>query len=175
MVHYFGFGANRDIRMIEAIIGRRARGVPALLKGYRLCVQSLPHIPDTIAPNAPAPVSPRSIIASNWPPEFESYGVRPAPSYAVLGTIWTLSPVERELVRDWELIDFGWSEDTSGYATTVHGAVVPMVTEQLRVNQEIDRVVDGHVYPPFLFPVDDFARIAQKSREEFYKRTFAGT
>jgi hypothetical protein len=172
MIHYFGFGANRDNRMIEALIGRSIVGVPALLNGYRLCVQSLPHIPDTIVPTAPVPVSPRAVIAENWPPEFESYGVRPARAYVVAGTIWALTHIEREIIRDWELVDFGWSEDVSGEAVTLSGARVPVVTEQLRANQLIDRTVDTYDYPNFLHPVSDFVRVATKCRSEFLERVF---
>lgn len=76
-IFYFGYGANRDPKMMEAITGKKNLvGRPAVLKGYSLCVQRLDQVPDTIAPSAPAPVSPRTILKDNWSPTFTSYIIK---------------------------------------------------------------------------------------------------
>src|SRR3990172_8250986 len=111
-VLYFAYGANRDIRMMQAITGSgELKGRPATLKGYSFYVQRLDQILDTIAENSPAPISPRDLLKESWPDTFTSYIIKEDPEGEVSGTVWELSPLQRELVRDWELVDFGWYGD----------------------------------------------------------------
>lgn len=53
---------------------------------------------------------------------------------------------------------------------TEDGQLVEVQTEGLREGQEVDREVNGRSYEPFLNPVDDFRRVARRSREEFLER-----
>src|SRR3990170_7671433 len=105
-VLYFGYGANSRREMMEAITGNpHLVGHPAALKGFRLCVQRLDQVPEAA----------RKILRDHWPESFESYIIKPgSESDEVAGTVWDLTPLERELVRDWELVDVGWYQDMEG-------------------------------------------------------------
>ena len=170
---YFGYGANRDPKMMEWITGNKTLvGRPGVLKGYTLCVQKLSQVPDSVFPTAPAPFSARAnIIAGGWTQTFTSYNIKEDPKGEVYGTIWELSPQDRELVRDWELIDFGWYKDIKDItAETEDGQRVKIETEGLREGQEVDREVNGKYYPPFLNNLEDFLRVAEQSRGEYFAR-----
>ena len=88
-----------------------------------------------------------------------------------MGTVWELIPLERELVRDWELVDFGWYNDIEGKAVTKDGQEVEIQTEGFREGQEVDREVDGKNYKPFLNRLENFQRVAEKARKEYLERT----
>lgn len=170
---YFGYGANSQREMMEAITGNKNLvGQPGVLKGFKLCIQRMDQVPDSVFPDSPAPVSPKKILKESWGKDFEAYIIKlGADKDEVFGTVWELTPQERELVRDWELIDFGWYKDFKGKAVTVDGKTVDIQTEGLREGQEIDREVDGKNYPPFLNRFEDFQRVAEKARREFLERT----
>lgn len=158
---YFGYGANSQREMMEAITGNRnLKGQPAVLKGYALCVQKLSQVPDLVKKN----------LQESWGDSFETYIIKPDPNGEVAGTIWELSPDERELVRDWELIDLGWYKDMVGKAVIEDGTEIDVQTEGLREGQRIDREVRGKYYPPFLNNLKDFKRIAEQSRREYFAR-----
>ncbi len=168
---YFAYGANRDIRMMKAITGSQELvGQPGVLKGYALCVQKLNQVPDVVSETAPVPVSPRALLKESWPDTFESYIIKPDPGGEVAGTIWELTPLQRELVRDWEMVDFGWYGDINAEAVTQDGLVVNVQTEGLRDGQEVDREVDGHNYETWLNNPADFERVAEKARREYLER-----
>lgn len=169
---YFGYGANSQREMMEAITGNKNLvGQPGILKGFKLCVQRMNQVPDSVFPSSPAPVSPRQIIRDNWLDSFETYVIKPGEDVdEVVGTIWELTSLERELVRDWELVDFGWYKDARGIAVTQNGEEINIQTEGFREGQEIDREVDGKNYEPFLNKVEDFQRVAEKSRREYFDR-----
>lgn len=171
---YFGYGANRTVKMMEAITGNpNLIGKPASLRGFKLYVQRLDQIPDTISPTAPVPISPKSaILRFDWDETFESYTIKPgSKNDEVSGTVWALTSQERELVRDWELIDFGWYKDKKDLiAIAADGQKIVVETEILRDGQEVDREVDGKDYEPFLKPIEAFQRNAAASREVYLSR-----
>lgn len=170
-VYYFGYGANRDLAMMTAITGKEnLLGKPGVLKGYTLCVQKLGQIPDNILPTSPVQVSPRTIIEEGWPETFESYIIKPDPEGEVQGTIWELDPQDRALVREWELIDFGWYQDIKTKATAEDGTEIEIETEGLREGQQVDREVDGKNYETWLNRPEDFAKVAVRAREEYLER-----
>lgn len=108
IIQYFAYGSNKDVRMMKAITGAHELiGRPGILKDYTLCVQKLNQIPDIVFETAPAPISPRALLKESWPDTFESYIIKPDPNSEVVGTIWELTPLQRELVREWEMVDFG--------------------------------------------------------------------
>lgn len=113
-VAYFGYGANRDPRMMGWILKRNPdtlAGYDAALEGYGLAIQRLDQVPDKVVQDAPAPRSARDLLKESWDEDFMSYVIFPSPEGRVSGVMWKLTPEERERVRDWELIDFGWYED----------------------------------------------------------------
>jgi hypothetical protein len=177
-VLYFGFGANRDVRMMSAILGKPKSELKAIaqaiLEGYELVVQTLEDIPDTISPEAPIKRSPRSILEESWDDSFRSYAIRRSSfGHRVSGTIWEITPFERERVRDWELIDFGWAEDYLGLARTNNGHEVQIVTERLPAGQKAKIIVNGLLYPTWLQPPERFEAIAEKARQEYDQRVKA--
>lgn len=172
-VLYFGYGANRDARMIAAILGKPVEqlvGRPAVLQDYQLGVQGLNQIPDTVMPNAPEPISPRQILKNVWGDGFESYVIEYRPGSKVSGTIWELTPEERERVRDWELLDYGWYEDCEGKAITADGDEIDVVTERIREDQVLGREVDGMNYETWLADPERFEAIAKRSMLEYDER-----
>jgi hypothetical protein len=171
-VLYFGYGANSQREMMEAITGNKnLAGQPGVLKGFKLCIQKIDQVPDSVFPGSPAPVSPKKILKDSWGEDFETYIIKPGEETdEVTGTIWELTPLERELVRDWELVDFGWYKDMKGKAVTLDGEDIVVQTEGLREGQEIDREVNDKNYKPFLNRLEDFQRVAEKSRREYLER-----
>lgn len=158
---YFGYGANSQREMMEAITGNRnLKGQLAILRGYTLCVQKLSQAPDSV----------RKILEESWGDNFETYIIKPDNNGEVAGTIWELSSQDRELVREWELIDFGWYKDMEGKAVIENGTEIDVQTEGLRGGQIINRGVRGRYYLPFLNKLEDFQRVAEKARGEYFAR-----
>jgi len=160
---YFGYGANSQREMMEAITGNKnLAGQQGILRGFKLCVQRMDQVPDL----------PKRILKDSWGDDFETYIIKPGEETdEVMGTVWELIPLERELVRDWELVDFGWYNDIEGKAVTKDGQEVEIQTEGFREGQEVDREVDGKNYKPFLNRLEDFQRVAEKARKEYLERT----
>lgn len=171
-VLYFGYGANSQREMMEAITGNENLvGQSGVLRGFKLCIQRMSQVPDSVFPNSPVAVSPKQILKESWPDNFETYIIKPGEETdEVAGTVWELTPLERELVRDWELVDFGWYKDIKGKALTTDGKEVDIQTEGFREGQEVDREINGKDYEPFLNRVEDFQRVAEKARKEYLER-----
>lgn len=171
IIQYFAYGANRDLRMMRAITGSQELvGHLGILKGYTLCVQKLNQVPDIVLKTSPAPISPRALLKESWPDTFESYIIKPDPKGEVSGTIWELTPLQRKLVRDWELVDFGWYKDIDASAVTTDGQVIQVQAEGLREGQEVDREINGNNYETWLNDPVDFERVAEKARREYFER-----
>lgn len=160
--------------MVEITGNQHLIGVPATLLGYQLCVQKLSQVPNTQIerPGMMPLVSPRQVLIPIWPEGFESYTIIRTNTWhvTVAGMVWWLTPFERELVREWEMIDYGWYEEMRGYAI-VEGQsnFQQVVTEGLR-GRRYDRIVNGTCYPPLLNRWRDFKRNAKQTREEFLDR-----
>lgn len=155
--------------MIEAITGNKNLvGQQGILRGFKLCIQRMDQVPDSVFPGSPAPVSPKQILKESWHDSFETYIIKPGEEVGeVTGTIWELTPLERELVRNWELVDFGWYKDMRRKAVMQDGREIEIQTEGFREGQKIDREVDGENYEPFLNKFEDFQRVAEKARKEY--------
>ena len=173
---YFGYGANSQREMMEAITGNaNLVGREAILKGFKLCVQRRDQVPDVIFPSSPVQISPKKIIEENWGKKFETYMIKSGQETdEVIGTIWELSLLERELVRDWELIELGWYKDAKGEAVLKDGKKIEIETYVLGDNQEIDRIVDGKEYNSFLSRPEDFLRVIEIARREYLERLSVG-
>ena len=174
-VKYFGFGANRDPKMIAAITGKsenELQGTPAILEGFGLAIQNLHQVPDTIARGSYLPISAQAILRGNWGDSFRSYVVFPRLGRQVAGTIWDLSPDDRERIRDWELVG-DWYQDAVGVARTTEGELADVVTESLGNGQSYSLEVQGLDYETWLQPVDQFEIIATKARREYDERSWS--
>ena len=145
-------------------------GQPAALEGYGLAVQRLDQVPNVATPDSPIPKSARDLLEESWKDDFTSYVIFPRTDGQVAGVIWELTPEERERVRDWELIDFGWYEDTNGMAKTLEGQRVPVITERLGPGQQYDREVDGLHYETWLNDPEKFRIVAEKAALEYDER-----
>lgn len=165
---YFAYGNNREPEIMQALTGNKNLvGHEATLKGYVLGIQRLDQIPKTRLLGLP--VSPYEAIKRNWDDSFESYVIKPGEG-EVKGMVWELTPEERELIRDWELIDLGWYKDAKGEADLKDGRKIEIETYALGDNQEIDRIVDGREYNSFLSKPEDFLRVIDVARREYFER-----
>lgn len=176
-VKYFGYGANRDPKMIAAILGMAeadVKGTPAFLEGYDMAVQRLDQVPDSVSPTAPANISPRDLLMESWGEDFLSYVIMPNPEGRVSGVIWELTSDERERMRDWELVDFGWYEDCEGTARTANGQVILVMSQRLGIQQSVDHIVDGLNYETWLDSPAKFIEVAEKARREYDSRNMIG-
>lgn len=171
LVKYFGYGANRDPRMIAAILGKTAdqlTGDKAVLKDFGLAIQKLDQIPATAPEGSDLMISPRDVIEEKWGTNFKTYTIFPKTGSYVLGTIWELTAEERERVRDWELVG-DWYKDDSGIAQTNYGNL-PVVTESIGDGQAYESEVNGLEYETWLAPPVRFEIIAGVVRHEYDQR-----
>jgi hypothetical protein len=171
-IFYFGYGPNRRKEIIGAITANdNLVGYRAYLRGHILCTQKLHHISDCVFPSSPLPLSPRKILQSAWKDNFKSYTIiKGKKSDEIDGTIWELTPQEFDLVREWELTDFGWSKEIKAKAITKEGQVIDVVTEGVRGRQKIDRVFNGKKYKSFPVPLQYLMWAILKCRREYFER-----
>lgn len=168
-VKYFAYGSNRNLEMIAAIIGRhKIVGEKAVLPGFELCIQKIDQIASAVLPDAPAPISPQKTIRDIFGDDFELYIMRINPKGKVHGTIWDISPEEREMVRDWEMLDYGMQNDVKSQAINTDGKKIDVVAEGLTNREiEVDRVVEGDQYDDFIVSKQKIIDVANKSRQEY--------
>lgn len=92
-MYYFGYGANKDIEMLEAIIGRRPEGEKAVLKDFELCIQKWEEIPEKA----------RETLKKHWNKDFRSYVIKPSKGKQVSGMLWNITESEHKHIEKWEL------------------------------------------------------------------------
>ena len=170
---YFGYGANKTAEMIAAITGKpleTLKGIPVVLKGYEIGIQRFDQIPDTLMEGSMLPVPVKEIIGGAWsdPESFETYVIRPGDG-EVHGTMWDLTEQDRALVQDWELVG-DWYKEQMVTVIDESGQELELQTEILGDGQELDRLVDGRDYPPFLRELGEFQRVAEGARRQFLER-----
>lgn len=174
-IYYAGYGANRDPGMLEAIIGARPWlvGRVALLN-VELCVQRIDQTPGIVAPGAPSNVPVRELLEQeeSWGKggDFETYAIRPQGSSLVDGTLFGLTAEERELVAEWEMIDYGWYDAMQVMVRAESGLEFEAQTEGFMRGQPVDRVVDGNSYPTYLNDLAKMRAVANLTREQFLAR-----
>ncbi|MCL2869484.1 gamma-glutamylcyclotransferase [Candidatus Saccharibacteria bacterium] len=153
IIKYFGFGTNKDLAMMQHIVGRDGiKGVPGRLIGYEICIQKAKHMRTLIPPTSPAPKTPRELITNNWYADFPMFVSRPNPLGIAYGTIWYLTPDELDLVRNWEAVDFGVQDDAYGWALDDNGELHQIITQSFVRPEpvEIDQVIEGSDYEPYI-------------------------
>ena len=172
-VLYAGYGANRDLAMMEAIIGTRPEVLGSVvILDVELCVQRFDQIPPGSIATAPVPQSPRQIVARAWGEEgnFETYTIRRKEGASVQATLFRLSALERELVAEWELVEFGWYDRMTVEVETEDGTKLRAETEGIGTGQEVAAVVDGRRYETFLMDPKTMFQTAEKARLEYMHR-----
>jgi hypothetical protein len=170
---YAGYGANRDLEMITAIVGDAPKVVGSVaIQGVELCVQTQDQITRDISDTAPAPLSPKQVIDRAWGEKsgFETYAIRPQQSSSVNATLFELTQMQRDLIAEWELVEFGWYNQMSVSVVLEDGSQVQAVTEGFAEGQDVDRVIDGNNYETFLAdPVAMFST-AEKARLDYLEQ-----
>jgi len=172
MLNYFGYGTNRDLEMMAAMIGReKIEGQPGKLLGFELCIQKINDIPGEVLKTSPVESSPREIIVSCFDENFELYIIRPKINGVTYGTIWQLTEEENDLVREWEMLDFGMQEDIKAMAMDSQGKVINVTTHgSLSQSLPINRVVEGDDYEDYLVSKEKILEVARKTRQEYFER-----
>lgn len=172
IVNYFGYGTNRDLEMMQVMIGRdKIEGTPGKLIGYELCIQKLEDIPGEVLENAPDKLSPHKIIRGAFGDSFELYITRPNADAVVHGMIWKITGAEYEMVREWELLDFGMQEDMKATAMNVDGEIINVVTHgSLSKDVAINRCVEGDDYDDYIAPKDKMLEVSARVRKDYMKR-----
>ncbi len=171
VVYYFGFGTNKDLAMMQHMIGREnIIGEPGKLRGYEVCIQRADQFRTEIPKDSPFPSSPKDLITGSWGPEFEMYVSQPNIDGVAYGTIWQITPPELELVREWELVDYGAQEDAWGTAVNSKGEKFEVITQSfMRPPIDIDRVVTGPDYEPYIWAKNDMLKRADELRLQYLR------
>ncbi|MBI4919075.1 hypothetical protein HY837_04035 [archaeon] len=152
LIAYFGFGTNRDLAMMQHMIDRKKiKGEHGRLIGYEITIQKANQFRTEIPKTSPYPVSPKNLILRSWGPKFEMFTSRPNPTGVAYGTIWYITPEELELVREWEIVDYGCQEDAFGIAVTKKGKLVNVITQSFLKPTKISRVIRGDNYNPYIW------------------------
>jgi hypothetical protein len=157
MINYFGYGAMRNPTVIEAVLGRLPVGTPGSVSNMQLCIQRIDQVPSAA----------QDLLRTEWPDTFRSYTMIPAETGVVDGVVWEISEEEREIIRDWELVELGWFQVTDVLVTLEDGTTTKASTEILGEGQEIAIQAEGQNYPDLLNPLEENVRVARKSRREF--------
>lgn len=171
-VSYFGYGPTRDKEIISVITANKGvAGQHAILQGYNLCIQELCHVPDSVLSTSPIPMSPMKILETAWQANFKSYNlVKGKKDSKVAGMVWKLTPKEWDLIKEWELVKFGWSKVITTKALTKEGKKIDVVTTGIRRGQGFDKIVNGKKYKTFPVPIRDLKRAIRKCRKEYFER-----
>jgi hypothetical protein len=140
-VYYFGFGANASSEMMRAIVGRVPEGEEAVLYDYKLYTQAYSQIPKVA----------QEILGEYWGPNFTSYVIKAEQGGKVKGTLWKLTPYERQLVKNWELVG-PWQDLKVVQVTSVKGPTYEAETEVIPDSQEVQQNVEGENYSYFVVP-----------------------
>ncbi|MEK6951491.1 MAG: hypothetical protein AABX29_00595 [Nanoarchaeota archaeon] len=163
-VFYFGYGQNSSREMMAAITQRSMNDIvswEAVLEGYELCVQDFAHVP------------PRSqeLLRKSWGDIADSlrfYVIRPKEGGIVKGRVSLLTEQGYDLVKNQELIAFGWRGEVDGEVLTPGNRdKIAVKTEVLGVDQKITSVVDEENYSPFLNHKETTLRVAKETSDYY--------
>ncbi len=172
VIKYFGFGTNCDIEMMAHMVGRdNIRGESGKLLGYELGTLKAKRFCDDIPENSPVDISARAILLNSWGPDFDMYVSRPNPNGVIYGTIWDITPEELELVREWELVDYGAQEDAWGTAVNIKGKSFKVITQSfMRPPAQMDKVLADPDYEPYIAPKATMLKRSDESRLMYLER-----
>lgn len=172
IIKYFGYGSNRDLDMMIHMVGRdNLVGVPGKLLGYELCTQNLGQIRTEIPKNSPWQVAPQQIIRESFGEIFDLYVARPKIGAITYGTIWDLTPEDLELVKEWELVDYGMQEEVNAIAQDMDGNTIAVETQALMLPPVlVENVIAGDNYPSYVVDKNKMLEVADRCRANFLKR-----
>jgi hypothetical protein len=171
IVKYFGYGSNADKDMMAHMVGREdLKGEPGRLVGYQLCVQSLDQIRDIVPPSSPIKESPQQLVRRSFGEKFDLFITVAKPDAVAYGTIWDLTPEEIDLVKEWELVDYGMQEEIQAMAMNSNGELIQVETQAV-VDPPADYyvVIEGNDYPRYIADKEKMLKAADKVRQECQK------
>lgn len=171
VIKYFGFGTNKDRDMMEHMIGRKdILGETAKLPGYEVCTQLAKHFNTEIPQDSPIDRSAYHILVGSWGEEFEMYASIPKEDAIAYGTIWYITPLELELVREWEMVDYGAQEDAYGIAITKSGDKIPVITQSfIKQSYTIHKTIEGPDYAAYVHDRAAMLKTADEVRLDYLK------
>lgn len=143
----------------------------AVLEGYELCVQDFADVPSRS----------QEILRKSWGDKADTlkfYVIRPKEGGVVKGRVSLLTEQGYDLVRNQELVEFGWRDEVDGEVlSSGKGEKIPIKTEVLGVGQEVTSVVNGMNSSPFLNDKETTLKIAEKTRDDYlaFLRSKEGT
>lgn len=153
-IEFFGYGTDRDPEMIKAIIGRIPEGYPSTIEGFELCIQSWEEMTPEV----------RNILSPPWDKNFRSYVLRPTlkPNSKVRGMVWLITPHERKLIDNWELVGKWYQVFLLKLNTSTD---IPREIEIQVINDSsIKKVVNGEYYKNYLCDRKKILDLAEKLR-----------
>jgi len=162
LIPYFGYGTNVDPEMLGTITGRVPESQPAILRGFELCIQAWDQIPERV----------KNILSQSWKDEenFRTYTIRKAPGKQVDGLLYFITPIEREMVAEWEIEPI-WYEPAIVKVQAVDGKIVEAETQYIKENnRNFTRATDvykGQALPVYLNPKSRMRDVANKVREAY--------
>lgn len=159
--YFFGFGADTETEMIEAVIGRKPEYItPASLHDYQLCIQELDDI-------SAAKGNPREILRRAWGDSFKSYTIRQHKGETVSGSIFKITGYERRMLDAWELVPEGWQDSIAVKVTGRNGKTYRARTQRLPKGHNHSHAATGLKYTSWLMPKKDFMRIAHNDAKRY--------
>lgn len=157
--------------MAHMVGNENLKGEPGKLIGYQLCIQSLDQIRDIIPPNSPLKVSPREMIREGFGDKFDLFVAVQKPDAITYGTIWDLTPEEINLVKEWELVEYGMQEEVQAMAMTSDGQLIQVETQAvIDPPAKFYTTVEGNDYPRYIADRDKMLKVADQCRIDYQKR-----
>lgn len=153
------------------MVGREdLKGEPGKLIGYQLCIQSLDQIRNIILPTSPLKKSPQQIIRKGFGDKFDLFIAVPKPDAVAYGTIWEFTPEEIELVKNWELVDFGMQEEVQAMAINSNGDLIQVETQAIvDPPAEYYTIIEDNEYPRYIADKELMLKKADEVREDYLK------
>jgi hypothetical protein len=145
VIKFFSYVVKEDITGIQALLGRKKLLYEdAVLQDFELCVQKVKQVSDILPKNSPINISPRKLLLKTYKPDYELYCIRSCAKATVLGKIWYISQEEYAYWREYELIEYGLSEDIVAKVITENGDIVTVMTYGLIKNaKNISKIIDA--------------------------------
>lgn len=173
-IKYFGFGTNKDLAMMQHIVGRDdLKGKAGKLIGYKVCIQKARDMREEIPETSPWKVPPKQIIVDAWGEDFDMFVSIPDPNGVAYGTIWDLTAQDIELVKEWECVEYGLQEEVNAIATDSQGNFIQVETQVLTRpsdKSKIHKVIVGSDYEPYVVDKEKMLKAADKTRTDYLKR-----
>ena len=171
VIKFFSYVVNENIEMLQALFGRKnLLYEEAVLQGYELCIQKVGNLSNKIERLSPIKKSPREIMVDFFGSDYELYVIRANEKKTVPGKIWYVSKEEYEYLREWEMIEYGMSEDIIGKAITTKGDILYVSTYGLVKNaNNISKIIKADYRRKEATSQKKLARI-RRVRKEYIQR-----